>query len=305
MMIMFGAASLHAPSAVGDDQLTAKQQSKTDGAWEAFRRADYEDARRQAKACIDEHFPTALASEKKLRIEKAVVPKDVVSEAEKRQIFQNGPLNDVAACYYIFGRASEYLGARQDAKAALTQASRFTYGRCWDSKTATFWSVAEAAAGRLLVMETLERQRSQLPPDKEVNHESFTAFAWAAFNRGDDAGAIIFADRCLTNYSVTAWRLQRQLEQERPTLPTGRWFTRADKLRIDKNGPLNDVGTCLFIKGRSLQKLGRKAEAKAAYEAAGKYTYSRCWDPAKGLYWSPAEGASDWLDIIGLPSPSY
>jgi hypothetical protein len=61
---------------------------------------------------------------------------------------------------------------------------------------------------------------------------------------------------------------------------------------------LNDVGTCWFIRGRSLEKMRRNSEAKTAYGAAAKYTYARCWDPDGQAYWSPAEAAAERLEVM-------
>jgi hypothetical protein len=276
----------------------AKHQIETEAAWNAFRNGDYKEATRHAADCIDDFFPTAMGMEKKLREKKVLVPVDEVREAERQQIFQNGPLNDVAACWYIRGRAAEYSNDSAEAKKAFQQASRYTYARCYDDKTGKFWSVADAATGRLLIVETYEKQGKQWPAEKEVNHETLTAFAWEAYNKDDYAGVVLFADRCFTNYSTTALRLQAEAQQRKITLPAGAAFTENEKKEIEKNGPLNDVGTCLFIKGRSLQKLERKAEAKAAYEAAAKYSYGRCWDPIGRVYWSPAEASGDRLELM-------
>jgi hypothetical protein len=62
---------------------------------------------------------------------------------------------------------------------------------------------------------------------------------------------------------------------------------------ILERGLLNDVGTCWFIKGRSLEKLERRQEAIQAYRRAERYTYARTYDPSWDGFWSPSQGAKD------------
>ncbi|MFH0879804.1 MAG: beta-glucanase precursor, partial [Lentisphaerota bacterium] len=54
---------------------------------------------------------------------------------------------------------------------------------------------------------------------------------------------------------------------------------------------LNDVATCLFIRGKALQRQGKNKEAGLAYrEILEKYSYAQCWD-LKGYFWRIAEEA--------------
>ena len=61
------------------------------------------------------------------------------------------------------------------------------------------------------------------------------------------------------------------------------------------NGLLNDVATCLWIKGRSHEELGQISEARRAYRQAMLLTHGRCWNEVEELFWSPAEKAGDDL----------
>ena len=59
---------------------------------------------------------------------------------------------------------------------------------------------------------------------------------------------------------------------------------------------LNDVGTCLFIKGQSLAALGREAESKQAFqEILGSYSYAQCWDNANEWFWKLGDAARKLL----------
>jgi hypothetical protein len=104
------------PSGSKAEERKAKHASDTEAAWTALEAKDFEEARRRAAECIDDFFPRAVDLEKKLREAKAVLAKDKVTETEKREIHENGPLNDVATCWYILGRAYDHLGSPDKAK---------------------------------------------------------------------------------------------------------------------------------------------------------------------------------------------
>ena len=70
------------------------------------------------------------------------------------------------------------------------------------------------------------------------------------------------------------------------------------KEAIHKNGLLNDVAACAFIKGRSMEKLGNRPGAVQAYKFATQLSYGRCWDPDQGSFWSPAASAAGRLKMI-------
>ncbi|MCK5214211.1 MAG: hypothetical protein KAR05_02515 [Candidatus Omnitrophica bacterium] len=53
---------------------------------------------------------------------------------------------------------------------------------------------------------------------------------------------------------------------------------------------LNDVATCLFIKGKALIDLNKTEEAKEVFNTLVKeYKYGQSWD-SKGWFWKPYEG---------------
>ena len=121
-------------------------------------------------------------------------------------------------------------------------------------------------------------------------NEQLTAQAWADFSRGRYREALESADRCVEEFLGAAILTQEKLTDAKAKLPTGK-VSEAQKKSILENGLINDVGTCLFIKGRCHEKLGQDAVAKAAHAKAEKLTYARCWDP-KGWFWAPAEASA-------------
>ncbi len=129
------------------------------------------------------------------------------------------------------------------------------------------------------------------------SHESYTREAWDAFQKGDYQAAVGLSNRCTTEFATAAGRLQEQLVAEHAEIPTGAVADR-DRAVILRNGVLNDVATCLWIKGRSLEAQGLLSEALAAYERAKSLSYARVWDPATACFWSPSLKARDRLDNL-------
>ncbi|MEW5982819.1 MAG: hypothetical protein AB1806_10675 [Acidobacteriota bacterium] len=132
----------------------------------------------------------------------------------------------------------------------------------------------------------------QLPLNAQL-----TVAAWDAFNKGEFERAIGIADKCLNEFRLSAEREQATLEKAKAPLPATGSVPDHVKKTILARGVLNDVGTCLFIKGRSAENLGRRDVARLAYEAAQTLTYARCWDP-QGWFWSPAEASGDRLAMM-------
>lgn len=126
-----------------------------------------------------------------------------------------------------------------------------------------------------------------------------TTKAWRFYNKGKYDMAITYAERCINEYKGGANREQHKLGQERASLPpVGKVSDKQEREKIWERGLLNDVATCFYIKGRSLEALGQRQEAIAAHGETSKYTYARCWDPKVKIFWSPAEASLDRLQIL-------
>jgi hypothetical protein len=157
------------------------------------------------------------------------------------------------------------------------------------------WPAVLFAGGACLAVAgaVVARSGSRSSAEKPAIEER-TSQAWAAFGKQEYQTAVAYASRCIVDFQGDADREQTRLVQSgAPEPPTGK-VSDQEKQVIVARGLLNDVATCFFIKGRSLEALDRKADAIAAYEAASKYTYARCWDP-KGVFWAPATAALDRL----------
>jgi tetratricopeptide (TPR) repeat protein len=133
-------------------------------------------------------------------------------------------------------------------------------------------------------------------PDPSRN-EQLTSEAWKALEKKTFLEAITKADKCIESFEASAVKLQKQLEKDKAKVPKGE-VTEEEKKVVHKNGLLNDVATCYFIKGKAHEGLKEKDAAIAAYKAAAKLTYARTWDPDGPWFWSPAEAATERLEEL-------
>jgi hypothetical protein len=95
----------------------------------------------------------------------------------------------------------------------------------------------------------------------------------------DYSAVITYTNRCIDTYKTQAAQMQASLKEPAP------------KETASQLWALNDVGTCYYIQGQSLDAQGDKKGAEAAYKAlVDNFSFSQCWDP-KGWFWSPADAA--------------
>jgi tetratricopeptide (TPR) repeat protein len=110
--------------------------------------------------------------------------------------------------------------------------------------------------------------------------------AWKALGDGDYGKVIALADKCV-NTQIEEARSQQGLLTEFPA-----------KDAINSYKALNDVATCLFIKGDAYLKLGNEEQAKKMYnKIINEFSFAQCWDP-RGWYWKVAESARDRLTSV-------
>jgi tetratricopeptide (TPR) repeat protein len=140
--------------------------------------------------------------------------------------------------------------------------------------------VAVVPSGRLSVAQT---------PD----HEQQTQSAWSAFKEGKCEKAIADADACISQFREAATQRQKDLDQIKMRIANGR-VTDKEKVEIQKNGVLNDLAVCLYIRGRSTDKLGDKEKARRFLRETLNYPSARSWD-SKGWFWAPAQAAELFL----------
>jgi tetratricopeptide (TPR) repeat protein len=260
---------------------------ETTAAWKALEANDYQGALQHADKVVEEYLGFARRKQAELNKGKVDVPLGQVADPNrKKAIFELGPLNDVAACLFIKGRCYYRLNRPEESRKAFAEAARLPSARVYDPKQDMFWAPALIAA-RCVKDPSLAEKPS---------HNWLTSDAWDAFNSDDFPKALELADACVQLHLGGAQAEQARLSARRLQVPSGA-VDAVQKEAVHRNGLLNDVATCAFIKGRSLEKLGNRLEAIRAYEVAARLSYGRCWDP-QGWFWSPAEAAAGRLEVL-------
>ena len=127
--------------------LTTSEEFVTAG-WKAYERNEFDLAVELAQECVNKWESEAIKQQSELT---EAPPNGKVSADEKKAIFANWALNDVATAYFIIGELSQKLGKADEAKKAYTKATEFAYGRAWDPQ-GWFWAPAEEAENRLAKM---------------------------------------------------------------------------------------------------------------------------------------------------------
>jgi hypothetical protein len=122
----------------------------TSHAWDALNAGSYQMAISNADLCISQFGGQARLLQEQLQSEKAVLPINPDNNEDRRKIFANGLLNDVAACFYIKGEAYQKLGQTNEAILAFSGATNLTYARVYDKDNKFFWSASDAALGKLV-----------------------------------------------------------------------------------------------------------------------------------------------------------
>lgn len=109
---------------------------------------------------------------------------------------------------------------------------------------------------------------------------------WEALGEGKYEDAVKLTEKCVELYEERARKMQASLS-EKPSADV-----------VNDYWALNDVGTCYFIKGEALTKLGKKAEAVVAYKTVrDDLYYAQAWDP-KGWHWSPSDAAYPKIQML-------
>jgi hypothetical protein len=121
----------------------------TSKAWDAYDGKNYSQAIKLADKCIDAFEGSAQKTEDRLAKENIKLPQGEVTPEEKKNIEQNGLLNDVGACYIIKGLSLVELNRKEEAKVAFKEALKLKHARVWDINNKWFWSPADKADDEL------------------------------------------------------------------------------------------------------------------------------------------------------------
>ena len=202
-------------------------------------------------------------------------------------IFGYWALNDVATSLFIQGEAYRNANMMDEAKAAYQKLiDEFSFGQCFDTK-GWFWKPAEAAKEKLAMIES-----GSNIDFGDYSSVTLTIKAWKALQDKDIDSVVAYTNKCLELYGDKATEMQNSLT-EYPI----------EKEKIFSYWALNDVGTCLYIKGMAFLNAGVPDLAKKAFQKlVDEYYYAQCWDP-NGWFWKPADAGREKLDELEA-SPS-
>ena len=202
-------------------------------------------------------------------------------------IFGYWALNDVATSLFIQGEAYRNANMMDEAKAAYQKLiDEFSFGQCFDTK-GWFWKPAEAAKEKLAMIES-----GSNIDFGDYSSVTLTIKAWKALQDKDIDSVVAYTNKCLELYGDKATEMQNSLT-EYPI----------EKEKIFSYWALNDVGTCLYIKGMAFLNAGVPDLARKAFQKlVDEYYYAQCWDP-NGWFWKPADAGREKLDELEA-SPS-
>ena len=243
-------------------------------AWDVLAKGDVEAVLAYTNKCIELYGEQAKKMQASL--------KDYATGTND-QIFSYWALNDVATCLFIQGEAYRKAKMNDEAKEVYQKLIKeYSFGQCWDPK-GWFWKPADAAKEKLAAIlsgSTIDYG--------DYTSETLTTKAWTALNNNDLESVKAYTTKCLELFEAKAKEMQASLKE----YPWG------EKDKIFAYWALNDVGTCLFIKGEALRKAGKNAEAKEAYQKlVNEYSFAQCWDP-QGWFWKPSEAAQRQLNEL-------
>jgi hypothetical protein len=108
---------------------------------------------------------------------------------------------------------------------------------------------------------------SNLVFTQDFNDLSSSTLTTNALNSGDHSLVDAYTDKCISLYLTKAIEMQNSLS----SLPQG------NQEDVSRDWALNNVGTCLFIKGKSLLNQGDKVAVKKAFtQLVDKLSFAQC-----------------------------
>jgi hypothetical protein len=124
---------------------------------------------------------------------------------------------------------------------------------------------------------------------------------WEAYNNKQYQEAIARANELIDAFGNDASEKQGELTAENVEVPPNGKVGESEKEKIFALGTLHEVAAAWWVKGRCLEKLGKKKKALEAYESVAEYTHARVYDPSFDGFWAPGEKAKQRID--GLQQP--
>ncbi|MFH0954433.1 MAG: tetratricopeptide repeat protein [Verrucomicrobiota bacterium] len=230
-------------------------------AWKALEGKQYGEVFTIADECVKRFSERAKKQQAQLK-----------DFAGKDRAASYAALNDVATCLFIKGKALRELRRFDEAKNAFQQIPRdYRFAQCWDPK-GWYWKVAWGAQDEINCI------------DYGVDFGDYTSAmlterAWKAYQAGHYEATELYVRKCVELYADTARKMQSTLGEYPPKGSEHDYWA------------LNDVATCLFIRGKALRRQRRNKDAALVFrDIVEHYPSALCWDP-NGWFWKIAEEA--------------
>jgi len=246
----------------GTGNLSSAQQ--TSKAWNLLLAEKYDEAIASAEECIQRFDERAIKQQQKL--------KDFLPKVEAPKPWA---LNDVATCLFIKGRALRLQGKNDEAKVVFGKIiADYGFAQCWDPR-GWYWKVAPGAKDEIDCI------------DLGLDYGDYTSTtlatkAWDALGNKQYWEVEFYANKCIDLFADQAVEMQKKLNGFAPHDEAAKYWA------------LNDVATCLFIKGKAFEEQGKWKEAKHCMkDVMDHYSFAQCFDPRNASYWEVAKGARD------------
>jgi tetratricopeptide (TPR) repeat protein len=120
----------------------------------------------------------------------------------------------------------------------------------------------------------------------DQSSQTLTTKAWDALTSKNYALVYVYSGRCIELYATQAKEMQASLPARAPADTASSFWA------------LNDVGTCLYIRGQAYEAEGKTAEAIAVYrKLVNELSFAQTWD-TKGWFWPPADAAKQRIQVL-------
>ena len=122
----------------------------------------------------------------------------------------------------------------------------------------------------------------------DYRSETLTIKAWQALQDRDLNAVLAYTNKCISLYGTEATKMQKSLSD----YPVG-------DQNIFSYWALNDVATCLYIKGEALRRVKKMDDAKESFNRIiNEFSYAQTYDTGKKTFWKPIDGAHDSIFMI-------
>lgn len=144
------------------------------------------------------------------------------------------------------------------------------------------------------------RAIQNLPPNVVMMNDIFAAFNKAMENSKEEdyLESIRKSEALILRFGPMADLQERQLIEKKTAIQNGGIKNDEEKKIIWSFGVLHEVSAAWWVKGRSLEALGKIGEALEAFAQSAKYPHALVYDPTWDGFWSPAEDSKARIEYL-------